>query len=94
MMIQGNFLSLTHVNDEDRDPVVCSHESIDVAEAHARDALHTLPGNAYIVIARVECTMRKETRIVKVPIVRSHQEIKTQEHAAYKAEYANQTTKI
>ena len=69
-MIQENFLSLTYQSDEDRDPMVYTHESTDVAETHAREVLPNLPDGAYIVIARVECTMMKEIRIIKAPITK------------------------
>ena len=71
MMIQENFLTLAYQSDEDRDPIVYTHKSTDVAETHAREVLPNLPDGAFIVITRIECTMLKEIRIIKAPIIKS-----------------------
>lgn len=70
-MIHENFLSLRYDNDEDREPSVYEHHSLEVAEIQAREVLLNLPIGAYIVIVRVESVMHVETRIVKNNVTKS-----------------------
>ena len=70
-MIQENFVTLAYRNDEDTDPIIDEHVSVDVAEHHARELLPNLPLDSKVYVARVENVMHMETRIVKTGVTKS-----------------------